>query len=159
MQAERPGRPNPSEAEAGELTGESSKEARGRTYSLVTVNFWLDTLALVAVTAVGIVSTLLIAVFPAPTQAAGWSLCGWPYDTWFRIQFGAICTCAVVLLVHVMLHWNWVCNVLATKILKRKSRPDDAAQTIYGVATLAAVLHVILFITVWAVLTVKKPVP
>jgi len=155
MQVESAGRPKPAEAESGDLTTES----KGRTWSLVTINFWLDTLALLAVTAVGVVSTLLVAVFPVPTQAAGWTLWGWGYDTWFRIQFGAICTCAVVLLVHVMLHWNWVCNVLATKILKRKTRPDDSAQTIYGVATLAAVLHVILFITVWALLTVKKPVP
>jgi len=159
MQAELTGQPKPTEAEAGELAGESPREPKGRTWSLVTINFWLDTLALVAVTVVGVATTLLFAVFPAPTKAAGWTLWGWDYDTWFRIQFGVICACSVVLLVHVMLHWNWVCNVLATKILKRKTRPDDAAQTVYGVATLAAVLHVILIITVWALLTVKKPVP
>ena len=42
-----------------------------------------------------------------------------------------------------MLHWNWICSVIATQILRTRSRPDEGMQTIYGVATLLAVLHII----------------
>jgi hypothetical protein len=35
------------------------------------------------------------------------------YDQWAGLQFGLIATPALGLLLHVMLHWNWVCGIVA----------------------------------------------
>jgi hypothetical protein len=106
-----------------------------RRLSMALINFWLDASLLVTVTFVGWVSVILQVVFPAPTYAAGWSLWGLSYNQWHDLQFGSICFCAFVILLHVMLHWNWVCSVIGTQILRLRRRPDDGMQTIYGVAT------------------------
>ncbi len=121
------------------------------------VNFWLDVVALLAVTFTGWVAAMLQAVFPPPSQSAGWVLWGWDYDAWARAQFAAICVCAVVILLHIMLHWNWVCSIVATKVLRLKTRPDDGMQTIFGVGTLVVLLHLILGGIIWAMFAVQRP--
>ena len=75
--------------------------------------------------------------FP-PTAADRWSLLGLTYDQWRDVQFGSLCLLALAVLVHVMMHWNWVCSVIATQILHTRQRPDEGMQTIYGVATLVS---------------------
>ncbi|RPI79039.1 MAG: hypothetical protein EHM42_13015 [Planctomycetaceae bacterium] len=125
--------------------------------SMAFVNFWLDLVALVAVGVVGWVSTMLQVVFPKPTLAAGWRLWGLDFNQWRDVQFGSICVCAVIILLHIMLHWNWVCAIVATKVLRLKVRPDEGAQTIYGVVSLAILLHLIAGGIIAALLTVQRP--
>ena len=96
-------------------------------------------------------------VFPAPTYAAGWSLWGLSYNQWHDLQFGSICFCAFVILLHVMLHWNWVCSVIATHVLRIKTRPDEGMQTIYGVTMLIVLLMTIAGTIIAALLTVHRP--
>ncbi|MFO0950293.1 MAG: hypothetical protein U0835_03915 [Isosphaeraceae bacterium] len=55
-----------------------------------------------------------------------------------------------------MLHWNWVCSVVASQILRAR-RPDDSMQTIYGVGTLIVLLHIIVIGVIAAMYSVHKP--
>lgn len=121
------------------------------------VNFWLDASLLVTVGFIGWVTMTMQVVFPAPTFATGWNLWGLTYNQWHDLQFGSLCFCALLILLHIMLHWNWVCSVIAAQILRLKQRPDDGMQTIYGVATLIVLLSLIMAGMIAAILTVQSP--
>jgi hypothetical protein len=57
-----------------------------------------------------------------------------------------------------MLHWSWVCNVLASRLARdRRTRIDDGLQTIYGVGLLIVLLNVIGITLAAAMLTIKGP--
>jgi hypothetical protein len=79
------------------------------------------------------------------------------YDQWRDIQFGTLSVFAGGILLHLMLHWKWICSVIATQILRTKSRPDDGMQTIYGVATLIVILHIMAAGVLLAMLCVHRP--
>ena len=68
---------------------------------------------------------------------------GLDYDRWHDVQFAILCLFAAGIVLHVMMHWNWVCSVIATQIVRARQRPDEGMQTIYGVATLIVLLHLI----------------
>ena len=121
------------------------------------INFWLDATILVAAAADRLGIGLLQFLFPAPTLAAGWTLFGLTYDQWRDIQFATLCVFGFGILVHVMLHWNWVCSVVATQILHTKDRPDEGKQTIYGVATLIVLLHLIGIGVILAMFFIHRP--
>lgn len=121
------------------------------------VNFWLDALLLAVLVELGWITAMLRIVFPAPSAAQGWSLWGWSFDQWWDFQFGSLCAFAMLVLVHVMLHWNWVCSVIANQILRTRTRPDDGMQTIYGVATLIVLLHIIGIGVLVAMFSVERP--
>lgn len=128
-----------------------------RRVSVSVVNFWIDVSLLVLLLVLGWVSAVLQFVFPAPTAAAGWSLWGLDYDRWHDVQFTVICLFAAGIVFHVMMHWNWVCSVIATQIVKARQRPDDGMQTIYGVATLIVLLHLIGAGVIAAMFCVHQP--
>lgn len=127
--------------------------------SRVILNFWLDALLLVTVVFIGWVSALLHVVFPAPTKSDGWLLWGLSFDQWNDIRSTALCVCALLALEHVVLHWNWVCSTIATRIFRVKSRPDEGVQAVYGVGTFIVVLAIIFSGVVVGMLTVKQPGP
>jgi hypothetical protein len=139
---------------------ESADERRPkprRRISVSVVNFWIDATLLAAFAFLGWISATLQVVFPAPTAATGWTLWGLGYDQWRDVQFGGLCVMALCVLVHVMMHWNWVCSVVATQIVRSESRPDEGMQTIYGVITLIVLLHVIAGGVIAAMLCVHQP--
>lgn len=140
------------------LTAASSPAAHGRRrISASVVNFWVDLCLLVALSVLGWVSATLQVAFPAPTAADGWKLWGLTYDQWRDVQFGTLSVFAGGILLHLMLHWKWICSVITAQILRTKTRPDDGMQTIYGVATLIVVLHVIAAGVLVAMLCVQRP--
>lgn len=143
--------------EAPTTVAEPKPRAPRKKLSTALVNFWLDAALLVTIAFVGWVSAMLQIVFPAPTLADGWALWGLSYNQWRDVQFFSICFIALVILVHVMLHWNWVCSVIAAQVLRRKARPDDGMQTIYGVATLIVLLNLIAGTIIAALLMVQQP--
>lgn len=96
-------------------------------------------------------------VFPPGPAAGGWSLWGLDYDAWGGIQFGLLGVLAGGILVHVMFHWSWVCNVIAARVAGRGARVDDGLQTIYGVGLLIGLLLVVGVALGAAVLTVHGP--
>ena len=137
-------------------TVEAPSKGRRR-ISVSVVNFWIDAFLLIGLSLVGWISATLQVVFPAPTTADNWTLWGLTYDQWRDVQFGSLCLFALGILVHVMMHWNWICSVIATQIVHARQRPDEGMQTIYGVITLIVLLHLIAAGVIAAMLSVRRP--
>jgi hypothetical protein len=137
---------------------EASPPAKSRRrLSVSVINFGIDALLLILLSVLGWVSATLQVAFPAPTAADGWTLWSLTYDQWRDVQFASLCLFALGVLIHVMMHWNWVCSVIATQIVKSRQRPNESMQTIYGVATLIVVLHLIAAGVIAAMLCVHRP--
>lgn len=121
------------------------------------INLLLDTVLLVAFTALCFAAVVVRFVFPPGPAAAGWTLWGLDYDAWGGIQFALLAILAGGILVHVMLHWSWVCNVVASRLAGRGARVDDGLQTIYGVGLLIGLLLAVGTALAFATLTVRGP--
>ncbi len=117
----------------------------------------LDAALLVVFMALCFAAVVVRFVFPPGPASAGWTLWGLDYDAWGGIQFGLLAVLAGGILVHVMLHWSWVCNVIASRLAGRGARVDDGLQTIYGVGLLIGLLLVVGVGLAAAVLTVHGP--
>jgi hypothetical protein len=129
-----------------------------RGWSWSEINLALDGVLLVAFVALCIAAAIVRFVFPPGPAAKGWMLWGLDFDSWSGIQFGLLALLAGGILVHVMLHWSWVCNVLASRLARdRRTRIDDGVQTIYGVGLLIVLLNVIGITMAAAMLTIKGP--
>ena len=134
----------------------ASEKVSARKGGRTLLNFWLDALLLICVAFLGWVSAMLRFVFPPPTTADGWKLWGWTFDQWHDAQFAVLCVCGLLMIEHIVLHWNWVCSVISTRIL-RVSRPDEASQAVYGVGTFIVLLMILLSGIIVALLGVKRP--
>jgi hypothetical protein len=122
------------------------------------INLVLDMALLVAFVLLCIAAVIVRFVFPPGPAAKGWTLWGFDYDAWNGIQFGLLATLAVGILVHVMFHWSWVCNVVASRFLRSRSgKIDDGLQTIYGVGLLIVLLNAIGITVAAAMLTIRGP--
>ncbi len=136
-------------------------DATGRkrlAWSWSDINLLLDALLMVAFVALGTVAVIVRFVFPPGPAAKGWILWGFDYDAWSGAQFALLAGLAVGILVHVMFHWSWVCNVLAARFFRtRTGRVDDGLQTIYGVGLLIVLLNVVGITVAVALLTIKAP--
>lgn len=122
------------------------------------INLLLDIGLLVVFVLLCIAAVIVRFVFPPGPAAKGWMLWGFDYDAWNGIQFGLLAVLAGGILVHVMVHWSWVCNVLASRFLRSRSgKVDDGLQTIYGVGLLIVLLNVIGITVAAAMLTITGP--
>jgi hypothetical protein len=133
----------------------------GSWMSKTILNFIVDTVLLSLVVSLLLTAAVLRFVFPAPSTSAGWILWGFDYDAWSNFQFGLVAVIGLVILLHVMLHWSWVCGVVVTKLLKRSNRVskvDDGQQTLWGVGMLIVVVNVIGLLLGLAYLMVQSPV-
>lgn len=118
------------------------------------INFWLDVLLLVNFVVLAWISAVLQFVFPASTEAVGWTLWGRDVVAWQDFQFGTLCVFGAAITVHVMLHWNWVCGVINQQLLGRTAIKKDGSDTLIGVGVIAAILHILGFgvlIAKWAI--------
>lgn len=104
------------------------------------VNFWLDSLLAVVFVVLCISAVVVQFVFPPGVAADGWTLWSMSYGQWCSIQFSLMTTLALGVLVHVMLHWTWVCSVLVKRVLRRRDLPDNGTRTVYGVGLLICLL-------------------
>lgn len=130
-------------------------EAMSRT----TVNFLLDTLLLAAFTSLAATSVIVRFVFPPGTQADRWTLWGHDYDAWVGLQFNILTSLALGILLHLMLHWSWICGVAANRLSKwfrRTIRIDEANQTVYGVGLLVVLFTLIGLVAAVASLQIKS---
>jgi hypothetical protein len=112
------------------------------------INFWLDALLLFLFSALVWSESIVHVVFPPGPNAAEWTLWGWGYAQWSDFSFGLLCALALGIVIHVMLHWPWVCGVVTSQIIPRKDgqkarKMTDGVRTLYGVSLLIVVLHVI----------------
>jgi len=132
-------------------------------FSKTNVNFWLDTFLLVVFLVLCWVSIVLRYVFPSAGNAEGWTLWSLDYLAWSDLQFFTLCVLASGILLHVMLHWTWVCGVVFNWQRKRhggKSATiqDSGSGTIWGVGLLIVICNVLGVAIAAAVLTVQGPV-
>lgn len=128
-----------------------------RKMSPALLNFWLDGALLLAVVFLVWITALTYAVFPLATSARGWELWGLSFDQWRDAQFYTTCVCALLALEHLVLHWKWVCSVLATQVLRIKKRPDEGVQVIYGVALFIGTMMIVVGSIIVGMLMVKRP--
>ena len=115
-----------------------------RLVTRTTINFLLDATLLLVFAALMWCSAVVRFVFPPGPESRGWLLWGYDYDSWAGLQFGIVCTLALGVLLHVMLHWSWVCGVVSSRLRKdKKGKVDDGVQTVYGVALLIVVFNIV----------------
>jgi hypothetical protein len=128
--------------------------------SRTVVNFFLDFTLLVVFLALGATAAILQFAFPPGTEADGWLIWGFTFNAWSRVQFGLISLLALGILVHVMLHWTWICGVVVGKLLRQKEKLaelDDGIRTLYGVTTLIVAFTVVGAVVAAAILSVQPP--
>jgi len=109
-------------------------------------NFWLDTALLIAFLFVLCTTAIAQLVFPSSADAAGWSLWGIDYSGWRMVQSVGIGAFAVLVVIHLILHWTWVCGIITSRLsrrLGRRVRVVEPMTTLYGVTFLAFCLFVI----------------
>ena len=122
------------------------------------INLVLDVLLLVTFAVECFAAVIVRFVFPPGPGAAGWMLWTLDYDAWAGIQFWGLVVLTAGILLHVMLHWSWVCTMLASRLSgNRQARVDDGLQTIYGVGLLIGLLLAAGVPVAVAVLTIKPP--
>lgn len=131
-------------------------ESSPRKTSMAVINLWLDAALFVNIIFIMWVSVMLQFIFPAPSAAVGWKLWGLSYHEWRNVQFGALCVFALLAIEHVVLHWNWVCSIIATKVLGA-SKPDEGEQAVYGVGTFIVILVLMMGSLVAALFCVEVP--
>lgn len=122
------------------------------------VNFLLDVALLGAFTTLAATAVIVRFIFPPGTQADGAVLWGYGYDAWVGMLFNMLAVLALGVLVHVMLHWSWVCGVVGTRLSKwrgRTVRIDEANQTVYGVGLLVVLFTLIGLVVGTAALQIR----
>jgi hypothetical protein len=132
-----------------------------RKLSRTDVNFLLDAVLLLLFVALCVCSVILEFVFPAGTQADGWFLWQLSFNEWSRLRFILLSILAMCVLVHIMLHWSWICGITGRK-LNRNSGPtathDDPRRTLWGVALLILIVNLSGIIVSAATLMIQAPV-
>lgn len=106
-------------------------------------NFWLDVCLLIVFLLLCWISAVLQFVFPAGANAEGWILWGADIVAWQNFQFATFCVFAGGIILHLMLHWSWICGVLNKQIFGRTVIKGDGTDTLIGVGLIAVVLHVL----------------
>jgi hypothetical protein len=145
--------------EAGERDT-ASAEVRSRSRGLprrTVLNFLLDATLLMLFLCLGGVSAIVYFIFPPGPESDGWTLWGADYREWCDFQFGVLSTFALAVLLHVMLHWDWVCTVSCKFATGRALGPDDGSRTLYGVALLIALLTLLGAAMIVAGFTIRRP--
>lgn len=140
----------------------AAKHGEGKMFTQRTLfNFWLDVVLLVLFLACLWIAFLIRFVFPPATLADGWRLWGWTYDHWADAQFLLLCLFGLSVLLHVMMHWSWVCGVVTSRLLRRvdgeRRQWDDGIRTLYGVGFLILILIVLGIAFAAAMLSVVGP--
>ena len=126
--------------------------------SRTSLNFLLDTLLLVIFSSLVFSGVVVRFVFPPASDARGWLLWGLTYDQWSTVQFAIIAVMTLAVLVHVMLHWSWVCGVVMTRLARSsKAKLDNGTQTIYGVGLMILILNILGLAIAIAALSIQSP--
>ena len=125
------------------------------------INFWLDSFLLLNFLSLLWVTVVVHFVFPRATIASGYTLWGMAIGQWMDIQFGLVAILCLGILLHLMLHWSWVCGVLGRRILRgrdgKKRVMDDGQRTILGVGVMIVLLNIMGLGIAAAALAIKSP--
>jgi hypothetical protein len=124
-------------------------------------NFWLDTTMLVVFILMLWSATIVRFVFPPAVSAKDWTLWSWNVDQWIGFHYASLCGFTFLVVLHLMLHWSWVCGVVASRFIKRsagkKKNVDDGTRTLWGVGLLIVLLNVMGIGIAAAVLMIQGP--
>ena len=129
----------------------------GTRVSRTLVNFWLEAFLLLIFALHSISAVIVQFVFPPGVAAKGWTLWSMNFGQWCSVQFFFLSVLAFGILVHVMLHWSWVCGVIARKLLHQRELPDDGIRTVYGVGLLIVLLLSGATVVGIAMMSIKMP--
>ena len=110
---------------------------------LTMINFWLDVLLLIGFLIQAWIIAVLQIVFPRGSGPE-WKVWGGTATVWSDSLCGVYCVFAVGVVVHLMLHWSWICGVVSTRLLGRKADKDDGSQTLIGVGIIVLLLHLLM---------------
>lgn len=121
------------------------------------VNFWLDAALMLNFVVLSVTAVIVQFVFPPGVSAKGWRLWTFDYGQWCGFQFFLLSLLGVGVVVHIMLHWSWVCGIVARRILGESRVPDSGLQTLYGVALLIILLLGGAVVTGAAMITIRMP--
>jgi hypothetical protein len=150
----------PSNGRSDDPKIQNSSQRPPTKWSWTIVNFWLDCLLFANFVSLIWVATIIRFIFPAASAAQGWTLWSHPLDTWMGLQFTLTATFALGVLVHLMLHWSWVCGVFLSRIWRRRRNPElpgDGTRTIYGVGLLIVLLNALGLLISAAALSIQSP--
>lgn len=152
--------PTPNGAKHPATSPRTAKRASKTKWPWTLINFWLDSALLLNFLALVWVSTVIRFVFPTASISAGWTLWNFSLDACMGLQFALLATFAFGILLHLMLHWSWVCGVLFGRILPKQpdtTLPDDGTRTIYGVGLMIVILNVLGVLIAAAALSIQAP--
>lgn len=125
------------------------------------INFGLDVVLLLNFLLLVWVAVIVRFVFPPAVASSGYTLWGMSLERWMDVQFGVLAALSLGILVHLMLHWSWVCGVLGSRFLKarhgKKRVMDDGQRTILGVGLMIVFLNVMGLGIAVAALAIKSP--
>ena len=126
-----------------------------------TINFWLDTALLLNFLLLVFVAVVVQFLFPPAEAAAGYVLWGMGLSQWMDLQFGLLAVFFFGIIVHLMLHWSWVCGVISTKFFRRndgqKRTMDDGQRTILGVGLMIVLLNIMGIAIAIAAVSIQSP--
>jgi hypothetical protein len=123
-------------------------------------NFMVDSLLAIIVCTLLAVSAVIFYVFPKPSAATGWTVWGWTLDQWLRGQSAITILFAAMLLVHLILHWNWILGFITARWSRstgRTVRISESAKTLFGVTALILVLAILASFILAAALASASP--
>lgn len=125
------------------------------------INFWLDVALLIGFLALVWVSVIVQFVFPPAGAASGYSIWGLGLSQWMDVQFGILAAFFFGIVLHLMLHWNWVCGIIGGRLFRNsdgtKRVMDDGQRTILGVGLMIVLLNIMGLGIALAVLSVQSP--
>ncbi len=146
--------PNPVESK----TNPNAKaQPKRRMSSKTKLNLVLDITLFLAILFIIWTTAMMRLVFPPPTQADGWTLWGMSLNQWSEIQFYSLCVFTLLSFEHVVLHWKWVANMIANKMIKTKQKVDEGSLAMYAIGTCFALLFTLMAVLVAAIMTVQSP--
>ena len=130
--------------------------------SRATINFFLDGFLFLLVVLLMWLTAILKFIIPVASQATGWRLWGMSFDAWHRIHTVVFAVFVLAVLLHLILHWTWVCGFVAARVGKWRGRhlsTNEATRTLYGVATLALILCLLGIALFAAQFAIRAPAP
>lgn len=125
------------------------------------INFWLDSLLLLVFLSLVWIAVVVQFVFPPAGAASGYTLWGMALSQWMDVQFGVLAIFCLGIVLHLMLHWSWICGVLGSRFVRRRDGKkrvmDDGQRTILGVGLMIVLLNIMGLGIAMAVISVRAP--
>lgn len=106
------------------------------------LNFAVDLLTLLAILVLVGTGLIMYLILPAGSGSRGLVLCGLGRHDWGDIHFWSSAALAVLLVLHLALHWAWVCGTIRRLLTpgRKGGRPRGKWDNAYGVAFLVVLI-------------------